>query len=284
VVLMNILVLPFILVLTPLGFTAGAVGLVWQPAGEAIAWAAGGLLKLMLMLVAWGNSLPGMLAELPSPDSLHITLMYGVLIGLVLLMTQPWVFRPRIKCVMAVFLVFLVSVYPVCRQWQGHSQLVVDWMSLSTNQAVVLIQPPGRAQPIAFVTPLARRNQRNLADFFRRQGIQGLSGLIHLTPVGSDPEEATRLSTPQQTSTARHYWLTASPKRPDELAYPVAAQYGPVTLDCDSPQHFRSSQNSLPACILDLAGRRWRLSEQLASMRWVIQGSRLWVYAHHAGE
>ncbi len=77
-IIFNLLLMPLTAFMIGLGLAGALIGLLFQPVGEILLWAARPLLELILRIVEW-SSLPGFYIALQPPGFLLLALFYGFL-------------------------------------------------------------------------------------------------------------------------------------------------------------------------------------------------------------
>ncbi len=195
----NVLVTPFISVLSLGGMASALAALVWSPAGSALAW----LLKYptlaLLAIVDTATQLPGNGYAVGTLPAAITILLYG-LIGLVWL--QPW-WRRRwwVVLLLGVSLVFI----PV---WQAKAnQLRVS--VLATGQPVLVLEDGGRT---ALVNSGDAATVRfTLLPFLQKAGVNGIDWAIATEPISP-----------------RHGWASLRDRLPVQSLYFVNQDAAPT--------------------------------------------------------
>ena len=176
---LNILALLFVAPLTNIGFTAGALSLLWAPLGQALTWVAWPLVKGLLWVVQTGYAMTWAKLTLPAPEPWLVMALYAVLLGSVLLLNacKAWPLRRK---TLAFLLLLLLPVLPL---WIEHETRLLQGeiavVPLSGRAAAFVVTVPQSNQHVVLMPGDADYWEgRRLSDYLRHDNQQHLSALL----------------------------------------------------------------------------------------------------------
>ncbi len=184
-VALNVLSLIMIAPLTAIGFTAGALSLVWEPLGWLTAMLSWPFAHGMLWIVRWGDGMAWAQWHPPSPDFWLLAGLYLLLIGMVFLLHQfaGWPMRRKALALAGTTALLLLPL-TFARQEDGQA-VTMDLVPLSYRHAAVVVQSGASREPVVFLPEDASYLEgRTLAGYLKHRGIQTLSALV-LSPAES---------------------------------------------------------------------------------------------------
>ncbi|MDX2085044.1 MAG: ComEC/Rec2 family competence protein [Candidatus Melainabacteria bacterium] len=195
-VLMNLLAVPLVAVLTPLGFVAGVAATVFPALGSAISLLALPLVQGLLWLAQLGSHWSGALWWLPSPSPGWLVLIYLALLWLGLF----WALKPSVLPAQAepvadcrslksrTIRQWLLGLTAVALLWLGallqqrSVAVTLEVLPLSEYRAALMVRLPGsHSHSVLVPADLRYWEARTLTDYLRHLGIRRLDMLV-LTP------------------------------------------------------------------------------------------------------
>lgn len=179
---LNIVVLPLVSVLTVLGFSAGSLGLLYEPLGRFLCWLAWPFIKALLVLAAWGDSLSWAQWQVASPPPWFVLALYGVLfvfLGTISfhgpLRKASLKYRATVLLAAMFIPLFGLSV----EHFQAFTQTRIDVIPLSHQHVALIVRPAGQAPPSVLIPAAANyREARTVAYYLKQLNIKTLDTLF----------------------------------------------------------------------------------------------------------
>ena len=177
-VFLNMLALFFVVPLTSIGFTAGALSLLWMPLGQWVTWLAWPFVKGLLWVVYVGDAMHWAKMNLAAPAPWLLTGLYGLLLYCVVCFYQltRWPLRRR---VLVGLFALLLLVFPLSVQkLTSAKQVQVAVVPLSYQKAAFVVTGSDSRPWVLLPANIVYWEGRRLSDYLRHENIRHLAALV----------------------------------------------------------------------------------------------------------
>lgn len=182
----NLLAVPLVGLILPLGLTAGLAGLVFIKAAVLINYFTAALLELMIILVKTVHQIPGGVVYVPSPPWAAMAVWYTALLALPSLWNKSWKGIPvrlALACLLAVFPA--LALFPAGIRDRGLLQVHV--IDVGQGDSIFIRFPGGRSM---LVDAGGRKGEFEkgrgagevVTSYLRRIGVRKLDALVLTHP------------------------------------------------------------------------------------------------------
>lgn len=191
---LNMAALMLVTPLTAIGFTAGALSLIWEPLGQWVSYLAWPFLKGLVWLVAWGDSLTWAQWSFPSPEPWLVVALYGVLVAGLLCLYPLQKLAGVKKISLLLGAMALVTVPLAWQRWAVPRESQVELIPLSYRHVALVVKPEKTDQSLLVLPAgLTFWESRALNEFARHRLQRKLSAVVllpSLQPEGAQENNA----------------------------------------------------------------------------------------------
>ena len=182
----NLLAVPLVGLILPLGLVAGLAGLVFIKAAVVINYFTAALLELMILMVKAVHQIPGGVVYVPSPQWAAMAAWYLSLLALPSLWLKKWKNIP-----IRLILVCLLAVFPALALFpagiQGRGLLQVHMIDVGQGDSIFIRFPGGRGMLVDAggrkgEFEKGRGSGEVVTSYLRRIGVRKLDALVLTHP------------------------------------------------------------------------------------------------------
>lgn len=180
-VLLNVVAIVMVVPLTAIGFTAGALSLVWEPLGHWLSYLAWPFLQGLLFLIHIGDAMKWAQWTVASPPPWLVLAMYLFLLLVAFLISANLRWSGTRKWMTAMTAVLLMLIPLGWQRVVSEHQTSFHIIPLSAHRVAFALQPNGTDQTVLVVPfNIGYWEGRALQDYLRHGGIRKVAALAWL--------------------------------------------------------------------------------------------------------